>query len=267
MLSLAGGLPRFATPRHIGITGASSGIGAALALHYAAPDVTLALLARDAGRLEAVAGACRAKGAQVHVTLADVTSSMAMAEWIMRCESRMPLDLLLANAGLGGMAALSGGAGETAAATARLFAVNLQGVANSVAPLLPAMIRRGTGQIAIIGSLAGMLGLPQSPSYSASKAAVATYGDALRRLAAPAGVAVSVVYPGFVNTPMSRGVPYRRLFLWDADRAARYIARRLSRGHGQIAFPWPMVALARFGRLLPYRWIDALLKRTVRRTP
>jgi short-subunit dehydrogenase len=248
-------------PHHVAITGASSGIGAALARHYAGPGVTLALLGRNRERLEAVAADCRHKGAAAEAMVGDVTDRVQMAEWIAACEARAPVDLFLANAGQGGVQALAEGPGEAAATTAALFAANVMGAANCVAPLLARMMARGAGQIAIISSLAGLLGLPQAPGYSASKAAVAAYGDALRRLAAPSGVRISVVYPGFVDTPMSEGVPLRHLFLWDASRAARFIAAKLARGQGRIFFPWQMTLMLRLGRLLPAFLLDSLIVR------
>jgi len=249
-------------PGHVAITGASSGIGAALAHHYAGPAITLSLLARNRERLERVAQDCRARGAVVETAIGDVRDADAMAAWIAACEARARLDLLIANAGIGGFAALAEGVGEPANKTAAIMATNMLGVANCVAPLLPHMVARRGGQIAIISSLAGLTGLPQAPGYSASKAALGAYGDALRRQALPHGVRVSVVYPGFVETPMSQGIPHRRLFLWSAERAAAHIAARLARGKGQIVFPWQLHVAAWAARALPHGFADAILMRT-----
>jgi short-subunit dehydrogenase len=251
-------------PTHVAITGASSGIGAALAHHYAGPGVTLALLARNRERLAQVAQECRTRGAVVETVIGDVADPEAMAAWIAACEARAPLDLLIANAGIGGFAALADGPGEAAGKTAAIMATNMLGVANCVAPLLPRMIARRAGQIAIVSSLAGLVGLPQAPGYSASKAALGAYGDALRRQALPHGVRVSVIYPGFVETPMSRGIPHRGLFLWSAERAAAHIAARLARGQGQIIFPWQLHIAVWAARALPHGFADAILMRTRR---
>ncbi len=250
-----------AGPNHVAITGASSGIGAALARQYAKPGTRLSLLARNPARLEQVAAQCRAKGAAVAITPSDVTDRQAMADWIADSEAQAPLDLFIANAGIGGVAALKQGPGEPAEKTAALFAINMQGVANGVAPLVPRLVARRRGQIAIIGSLAGLVGLPQAPGYSASKAAVGAYGDALRRQLSPFGIRISVVHPGFVETPMSQDVPFRHLFVWSAERAARHIALKLARGRGQIIFPWQLGALAFLARALPHRLSDAILTR------
>ena len=99
--------------------------------------------------------------------------------------------------------------------------------------------------------------MPQAPLYSASKAAIRIYGQGLSRLLEPKGIRVTVICPGFVDTPMSASVPGERPFLWTTERAARRIMARLARGEREIAFPWPLAALARLANFLPPRWLDA----------
>jgi len=245
-------------PRSILITGASSGLGAALARAYAAPDVALALGGRDSARLEAVAAACRAAGAEARPATADVTDAAAMDAWIATVDARAPLDLVIANAGVSGG---SGGGDEDAEATRRIFAVNLDGVVNTVSPAIPGMRARGRGRIAIVASIAGYRGLPGAPAYSSSKAAVLAWGDGLRGALHGDGIAVTVVCPGFIRTPMTDANPFPMPLIMDADRAARLIRRRLARAPARIAFPWPLHALAWLTAALPPGLIDPLFRR------
>ncbi len=219
-------------PRSILITGASSGIGSALARLYAAPGMALALTGRDAVRLDAVAALCRAAGATVTSAALDITDEAAVAGWIAEVDARHPVDLAVANAGMTG-----GGAGETLADVQRMMAVNFGGACNTIHPLLPAMRRRGRGQLALMGSLAALRGLPYSPAYCASKAALRAYGEALGSQLRADGIGVSVILPGFVDTRLSRHVRGPKPLQWSAERAARVIRRRLARGEALIAFP------------------------------
>jgi short-subunit dehydrogenase len=117
----------------------------------------------------------------------------------------------------------------------------------------------------LLSSLAGYIGLADSPAYSASKAAVRIYGDALRRLLKPHDVRVTVVSPGFVKSPMSDSIPGRLPFLWDTDRAARHIAAGIAKAKREIAFPRPMVMLLRLAGLLPSFVLEPLLDRVSRK--
>ena len=132
------------------------------------------------------------------------------------------------------------GAGEEAESWEvgrEILAVNLDGALATVAGVLPDMRRRGCGQIALMSSLAGVYGLPQTPTYSASKAALKAYGEALRLWLAPQGVAVNVVLPGFVVTPMTASLKGPKPALISAERAAQLICDGLRRNHARIAFP------------------------------
>jgi short-subunit dehydrogenase len=251
-------MPAFPAPRSILITGASSGIGAALALHYAAPGVTLFLGGRDAERLNAVADGCAAQGARTVCALADVTDAAAMADWIGAADDDTALDLAVANAGISGG---TGGHGEDPAQVARIFDVNVNGVLNTIAPVRGRMAARRRGQIAVMSSLAGFCGWPGAPAYSASKAAVRVYGEALYGALRPYGVGVSVLCPGFIATPMTAVNDYRMPFLMDAPRAAAIIARGLARGRVRIAFPLRTYGFAGFFGLLPPGLCSALLRR------
>lgn len=249
-------------PRGIFITGASSGIGEALALHYAASGVRLLLTGRDAGRLADVATRCRARGAVVETTTIDVTDGPALAAWIRARDAEVPVDLVIANAGI---SAGSGGGVETEAQARAIFAVNLDGVLNSIHPLIPAMVARRRGQIALMSSLASFRGMPGAAAYCGSKAAVRVYGEALRGDLAGQGVDVSVICPGFVVSRMTAVNRFPMPFLMDATRAASIIARGLAAGKGRVAFPFPTYAVSWLLGVLPPGLVDSLLARAPRK--
>ncbi|WP_096704096.1 SDR family NAD(P)-dependent oxidoreductase [Magnetospirillum sp. 15-1] len=237
------------------ISGASSGLGAGLARAHAAPGVTLHLSGRDMARLAEVAGQCRAKGADVHTTRLDVTDQAATAGWVEASEALRPLDLIIANAGI---SAGTGGGGETAGQTRAIFAVNVDGVFNMVMPAIPLLRARRRGQIGIMSSLAGFRGFPGAPAYCASKAAVRVWGEGLRGELAPLGIGVSVICPGFVDTPMTAVNRFAMPFLVDVERASRIMAGGLARNRGRIAFPWPMHLMARIAGCLPSALMDRI---------
>ena len=247
-------------PRSILITGASSGIGAALARAYAAPRTRLAICGRDAARLAAVANLCRERGAEVIETCLDVTEAPAVAAWIQKVDRASPFELVIANAGVqGGL--WRDGAGETLGELHRVMEVNFGGVSNTIHPVLPAMRGRRRGQIALIASLAALRGLPYSPGYCASKAAVRIYGEALRSWLAPEGIDVSVVLPGFVETRLSHTVAGPKPLILPPERAARIIRRGLAKGRRQIAFPYPLYLGMQLMRALPAGLVDPILRR------
>jgi short-subunit dehydrogenase len=251
-------MPSHPPPHSILITGASSGLGEALARHYAAPGVTLHLNGRDSTRLEEVAALCRASGATVAARVLDVTDAAALAAWIEERDAAAPLDLVIANAGI---SAGTGRFGESEAQARRIFATNVDGVVNTVLPALAAMRRHTQGQIAIMASLAAFRGFPGAPAYCASKAAVRVWGEALRGEVARYGISVSVICPGYVRSRMTEVNKFPMPMLMDADRAARIIARGLAKGRGRIAFPWPIYVLVWLIALLPTAWTDRLLRK------
>lgn len=245
-------------PLSILITGASSGIGRALAVAYARPGVTLFLGGRSEERLQAAVADCVGRGAKVISAAIDVTDSTAMQEWITAADEAAPLDLVVANAGISLGAPLEYDLGRH---TAETFAVNLNGVFNTIHPAVTVMRRRKRGQIAIMSSLAGYFGLAGSPAYSSSKVAVRAYGEALRGLLRPEGIAVNVICPGFIETHMTARNRFPMPFLMKSDKAAEIIRRGLADNRGRIAFPFPMLAMVRMLQTMPASWLDFLMRK------
>jgi short-subunit dehydrogenase len=245
--------------RVVVITGASSGLGAALALSYAGPQTVLGLIGRNAERVAATAAACRAKGALVESAEIDVTDGAGLGAWLKAFDDAHPVELLIANAGISGGPELDS-PGEPAAITLRQLDINLRGAVHTIAPLVPRLCARRRGRIVVIASVAAFRGLPYSPGYCASKAGLRAYGEALRPLLSTYGVGVTVVCPGFFSSPMTDRWEGPTPFLASGDVAARRIKRGIDRGRPRIDFPWPLVFGMRFCDLAP-AWIGDRIMR------
>jgi len=247
------------TPKHILITGGSSGIGEALALEYAAPGMRLVLTGRDAKRLSKVAKACESNGAEVMTKAIDVADRFAMADWLSQIDDAAPLDLVIANAGI---SMGTSGEGDSEEKIRDIFAVNLAGVLNTIHPVMERMQDRKQGQIALVASIAAFRGLPGSPAYAASKAAVKSYGEGLRPRLARHGVGISVILPGFVRSRITDQNTFSMPFFMEAERAAKVIRTGLANNKARIAFPWPMHFLMWLLATLPASWADKLLSKS-----
>jgi len=239
------------------ITGASSGIGEALALDYAGPGVALALTGRDTSRLQAVAAACRAKGAAVEAGQIDVADRAALGQWLATVDDAHPVDLVIANAGIS--IDKDNSSLDDFSIVRRTLDVNVGGVLNTVEPLVGRMMARRRGQIAVVSSLAGYIGLPYSASYNASKAAVRVWGESIRYVLKKSGIGVSVICPGFVISRMTAQAPFKMPFLMTSERASKIIRAGLAHNKARIAFPLPTKAAVWFGMLLPGSWAAKLL--------
>ncbi len=243
---------------NIVITGASSGIGEALALDYAAPGVSLALSGRDIGRLQAVAEACRAKGAFVDAAPVDVADREAMGAWLTGFDDGHPVDLAIANAGVS--IDQDNSSLHDFSIVRKTFAVNVGGVFNTVEPLIGRLMARQRGQIGIVSSLAGFIGLPYAASYNGSKAAIRVWGESIRYVVRSSGVGVSVICPGFVVSRLtSSEAPFPRPFLMSTERASAIIRRGLAKDKARIAFPIGIKAAIWFGGVIPGAWAARLL--------
>lgn len=243
------------------ITGASSGIGRALAEACAAPGVTLHLSGRDPVRLDAAASACRAAGATVEARIVDVRDAEGMAAWI---GGAGRLDLVIANAGV---SAGTGGATEPGEQSRRIFDINITGVLNTALPALLAIAAQDAGpdgvrgRIAVISSLAAFVAAPGAPAYCATKSAVQRWAEALDASERQRGVRLHAVCPGYIRTPMTDRNDFPMPFLMEAGEAARRTLEGIGRGRTRIAYPWPTYAAARLLGALPPSWRSAIFLR------
>ena len=230
------------------ITGASSGLGAELAIKYSASGNNLFLIARSEERLNKVSKKCRSNGANVISIIADVTDADSMNSHIDEIADKHKIDIVIACAGVSA-GTLDGP--ETAKQTNKIFATNINGVLNTILPAVPHMIRMRSGNIVIVSSMAGFLGLSSAPSYSASKGAARIFGQALQGYLKSYNVHVSTVIPGYIKTPMTEVNSFPMPFMTSADKAARKIVRGVDKNKNIIAFPLIMFFSLKLFSLLP----------------
>lgn len=223
--------------KNVLITGASSGIGEALAVLYARSGAeNLFLSGRNAKRLKDVVERCKHFGANAEGKIIDVADKEAMKKWILECNEKATLNLVFANAGV------STGE-ETSENIYNTFNTNVMGVLNTVTPaveLYRNYPENPVKTIAITSSIAGYHGLSACPSYSASKACVKAYGEALRNSLRTEGIDVNVICPGFVRSRITDKNTCPMPFFMEAEKAADIIYRGINKNIGLIAFPWPM---------------------------
>jgi short-subunit dehydrogenase len=241
--------------RTIVLTGATGGIGVALAERLAAPGRRLLLIGRRQAELEALAGRCRTLGAEADIAAVDVRDGPAMEKLLQAYDDAHAIDLVFANAGVSAGLA-PGRQPEAAGVSRRLMEINYGGMLNTVEPLIARFIARRAGRFVLTSSVAALRPQPDLPSYSATKMAVRGYGVALRGWLREFGVGVSVVFPGFVTSPMSLRHNGAKPFEIPAARAAEIIVRGVERGRSVIAFPLPLAILAMLGMLIPPWFAD-----------
>ncbi len=236
------------------ITGASSGLGAALARHYAEAGHTLGLVARRADRLQALAASLPG---QHHVYVVDVCDRQALhaaaRDFI---EQVMQVDIVVACAGISA-GTLTEELDDFGVFNS-IFQTNVMSTVSSFEPFIHGMIARRAGALVGIASVAGVRGLPGAGAYSASKAAVAAYCESLRLELKPQGVAVVTIAPGYVRTEMTAHNPYAMPFLMDADVFAARAARAIARQRSYCVIPWQMGIVAKLMRVLPDWLYDRL---------
>ena len=240
------------------ITGASSGIGAAVAVELARlRQARIGLLARRVEKLEEVAAQVRAAGGDALAVGCDVVDPAAVQAAVDQVAAAFgPVDIAVANAGIGEPIPVRKFTGERFARTMR---INVEGAANLFGAVLPSMLDRGTGQLVGVSSIARWRGLPKSASYSASKAALTTMLESMRLELRPKGIAVTAVHPGFVTTPMTAKNAFKMPFLLDVEQAARITTRGILRRKRDVNYPWPMVTIVKLARLMPDWLYDRVL--------
>lgn len=228
------------------VTGASSGIGHELVLQLAASGVRVAATARSADKLTELAAG---SGGRILAVPADVTDRAAMVAAAGDIRRALgPLDLVILNAGIWHpMDVLT----YNADVAAQSMMVNYIGLANGIEAVLPAMLERKEGHLALVASVAGYRGLPKSSSYAPTKAAVISLAECLHHELYGTGVSVSVINPGFVATPMTRINRFPMPYMISADDAARRMLQGLAKKKFEIAFPWQTVALMEIARRAP----------------
>ncbi len=239
------------------ITGASTGIGAALVAQLVGEGWTVVATARGADKLEALAAA---HPGRVIAAPGDITDAPAMAALVARVEAESGREIALAVLNAGAWQEM-GAADFDLVAFHHQIEVNLGGTAACLAPLMQRMMARRSGQIAIVASVAGYRGLPRGGAYGATKAALIALAESLKFDLDKAGVTMNLINPGFVRTPMTAVNEFPMPFLLETDDAARRISRGLKRSGFEITFPWQLVWPLKLIQILPARLFFALLRR------
>ncbi|HEY3580398.1 MAG TPA: SDR family NAD(P)-dependent oxidoreductase [Pyrinomonadaceae bacterium] len=238
------------------ITGASSGIGKGLSLEIAARGGRLGLVARREDMLNELVGEIRSRKGTAIAVAADVRDANAMKQAADRLRAELgPIDVLIANAGVGTTDYVNRLDPQQ---VADVININVIGAVNSVAAVLPEMVERKSGQLVAIASLAAYRGLAKSAAYSASKAALSSFFESLRIDLRPTGVKVSIIYPGFIKTPLTSGRMAKMPYLMELDDGVKKILWAIEKGKKSYAFPWQLATIVRSSLIMPpslYDWI------------
>src|SRR5712691_9522553 len=241
------------------ITGASSGIGRGLAVELGRRGAMLGLVARRADALDEVVREIEAAGSAVLALPADVQSANSIRVAADKLRAGLgPIDVLIANAGIG---PTRDAAELDAEEVADVIKVNVIGASNSVAAVVPEMVARGQGHLVAISSLAAYRGLPASAAYCASKAAVSAFFESLRIDLEPKGIAVTIIHPGFIKTPLTSGREAQMPFLMELDDAVQKIVRAIEKQKKSYAFPWQLATIVRVGMVMPFWMYDRISRK------
>ena len=239
------------------ITGASSGIGRGLALELSRRGAKVGLIARRADALNELVREIEAANGKAIALPADVMDADSLRVAADRLRSTFgPIDVLVANAGVGETV---DGAELKGSSVASVINVNVLGAANSVEAVVPEMVKRGSGQLVVISSLAAYRGLPKSAAYCASKAAVSAFFESLRLDLKPRGIDVTIIHPGFIKTPLTAGRDAQMPFLMELDDAVAKIVGAIEKRKKSYAFPWQLASIVRAGMVMPnfmYDWFS-----------
>jgi len=238
------------------ITGASSGIGRGLALEIAGRGARLGLVARREDVLKEIVDDIKSRNGTAIAVGADVRDAAAVRTAAERIRAELgPIDVMIANAGVG---VTDHAANLNPDQVAEVMNINVLGAVNSVAAVLSEMVDRGSGQVVAISSLAGYRGLAKSAAYCASKAALSSFFESLRIDLRHSGVIVTIIYPGFIKTPLTSGRKAKMPYLMELDDAVKKIVSAIEKGKRSYAFPWQLATIARAGMIMPasmYDWI------------
>lgn len=246
--------------KNVLITGASSGIGEALALALAKRGAVLGLVARREDLLRKLAEDCERSGGIARAFPADVTDPSAVEEAFRAfIHEFSTIDILIANAGIGGND--DSVRNYHPPSVKRVVDVNLMGAVNAVYAVLPTMLEQGHGQLVAISSLAGIRGLPRSSAYSASKAAMTTFFESVRLDVKDKGIDVTIIQPGFIRTPLTAGRTNRMPFLMELDDAIPHFIKAIEKRKRFAAFPWQLATIVRAGKLMPAWMYDRIAAR------
>jgi short-subunit dehydrogenase len=241
------------------VTGASSGIGRGLGIEIARRGAKLGLVARRADALDEVMQEIANSGGRALAIPADVQNAGSIREAADKLSKGLgPIDALIANAGIG---PTRDAADIRAEEVADVMKVNVIGAANSVAAVIPEMLARGQGHLVAISSLAAYRGLPRSAAYCASKAAVSAFFESLRLDLEPKGIAVTIIHPGFIKTPLTAGREAQMPFLMELDDAVKKIVRAIEKRKKSYAFPWQLATIVRVGMIMPIWMYDRISRK------
>jgi NADP-dependent 3-hydroxy acid dehydrogenase YdfG len=232
------------------LTGASSGIGEALAVAIAGKGATLGLLARREELLRDLAIRCELAGGTARFFSCDVTDAVAVRRAADELRKEFGnIDILIANAGIGGNNRATRSLEPSA--VKQVIDINLLGAVNSVHAVLREMLEHGSGQLVAISSLAGIRGLPGSAAYSASKAGMTAFFESVRLDTAAKGLSVTIIQPGFIKTPLTSGRTNKMPFLMELDDAIPMFLKAIENKQKFAAFPWQLAAVVRAGNVFP----------------
>lgn len=246
------------------LTGASSGIGEALALELSKRGAILGLLARREELLRKIVEKCEQSGGMARYFAVDVTDAKMVSNVAEKLRNEFgKIDILIANAGIGGNNPET--RNLNADSVAKVININLLGAVNAVSAVLPQMLEKKSGHLVAVSSLAGFRGLPKSAAYSASKAGMTAFFESVRLDVQAKGVAVTIIQPGFIKTPLTSGRMSKMPFLMELEDSIPLFLNAIERRKKFAAFPWQLAMVVRAGRYLPAGLYDKIAGRAAYR--